>query len=96
LDAKGERADKMLAEYAGQKKKYEELSGKIQEEAKGADEAAEADEHRALRYDVGEGLLEIGLVLSSLYFISRKKMFPVLGIVAGIAGAAIALTGLLI
>ena len=45
---------------------------------------------------VGEGLLEIGLVLSSLYFISRKKMFPVLGIVAGIAGAAIALTGLLI
>jgi hypothetical protein len=35
-------------------------------------------------------------VLSSLYFISRKKMFPVLGIVAGIAGAAIALTGLLI
>jgi hypothetical protein len=96
LDTKGERAEKMLAEYAGQKKKYEELSDKIQEEAKGADEAAEADEHRALRYDVGEGLLEIGLVLSSLYFISRKKMFPVLGIVAGIAGAAIAITGLLI
>src|ERR1035441_8417586 len=49
---------------------------KMQEQAKGADEAAEADEHRALRYDVGEGLLEIGLVLSSLYFISRKSMFP--------------------
>ena len=57
--------------------------------------AAEADEHRALRYDVGEGLLEIGLVLSSLYFISRKKMFPVMGITAGIAGTAIAITGLL-
>lgn len=96
LDVKGERTDKMRAEYAGQKKKYEELSGKIQEEAKGADDAAEADEHRALRYDVGEGLLEIGLVLSSLYFIARKKMFPVLGVVAGIAGAAIAITGLLL
>ena len=95
LGAKGEGGEKMLAQYAGQKKKYEEQSEKIQEQAKGADEAAEADEHRALRYDVGEGLLEIGLVLSSLYFISRKKMFPVLGIVAGIAGAAIALTGLL-
>ena len=42
-----------------------------------------------------EGLLEIALVLSSLYFISRKKMFPVIGVLAGIAGAAIAITGLL-
>jgi len=96
LDAKGDHAEKMLAESAAQKKKYEELSEKVQEEAKGADEAAEADEHRALRYDVGEGLLEIGLVLSSLYFISRKGMFPVMGAIAGVAGAAIALTGLLI
>ena len=95
LGAKGEGADKMLAQYAGQKKKYEEQSEKIQEQAKGADESAEADEHRALRYDVGEGLLEIGLVLSSLYFISRKKMFPVLGIIAGVAGTAIAITGFL-
>ena len=95
LGAKGEGADKMLAEYAGQKKKYEEQSKEIQEKAKGADEAAEADEHRALRYDVGEGLLEIGLVLSSLYFISRTKMFPVLGVIGGVAGAGIAITGFL-
>jgi hypothetical protein len=95
LGAKGEGADKMLADYSGQKAKYEELSKKIQEEAKGADEAAEADEHRALRYDLGEGLLEIGLVLSSLYFISRKGMFPILGIIAGIGGAVIAITGFL-
>ena len=95
LGAKGEAAEKMLAQYAGQKKKYEEQSEKIQEQAKGADEAAEADEHPALRYDVGEGWLEIGLVLSSLYFISRKKMFPVLGIVAGVTGAGIAIAGFL-
>ena len=96
LGAKGEGPEKMLREYAGQKAKYEEQSKKIQEEAKGADEAAEADEHRALRFDLGEGLLEIGLVLSSLYFISRKGMFPVLGIIAGIVGAGIAVTGFLI
>lgn len=95
LGAKLDDGDKMLAEYAGQKKKYEAQSKKIEEEAKGADEAAEADEHRALRYDVGEGLLEIGLVLSSLYFISRKGMFPVLGAIAAVGGAAIAITGLL-
>ena len=38
-----------------------------------SDETAEADEHRALRYDFGEGMLEIGLILTSLYFISKKK-----------------------
>jgi hypothetical protein len=93
--AKAEGADKMLTDYAGQAQKYEEASDKIRKEAKGAEEEATADEHRALRYDVGEGLLEIGLVLSSLYFISRKGMFPVLGLVAGIAGAGTAITGLL-
>jgi hypothetical protein len=85
----------MLADYAGQKKKYEEQSKAIQEEARGADEAAEANEHRALRFDLGEGFLEIGLVLSSLYFISRKGLFPVLGVTAGVAGAVIAITGFL-
>jgi Domain of unknown function (DUF4337) len=95
LGAKGEGAEKMLTEYAGQKKKYEDSSKKIRKEAEDADEGAEADEHRALRYDVGEGLLEIGLVLSSLYFIARKGMFPVLGVIAGVAGVGIAITGFL-
>jgi Domain of unknown function (DUF4337) len=92
---KNESADKMLADYAAQKIKYEAQSKEIQEEATTDDEAAESDEHRALRYDFGEGLLEIGLVLSSLYFISRKKLFPAIGAIAGVAGVAIAITGLL-
>jgi Domain of unknown function (DUF4337) len=93
--AKVEGADKFLAEYATQVTRYEAQSKQIQEEAKADDEAAEADEHRALRYDFGEGLLEIGLVLSSLYFISRKKLFPTIGAIAGVVGTAIAITGLL-
>jgi hypothetical protein len=93
--AKADGADKMLAEYAGQAKKYDDSSKQIRKEAEDADGEAQSGEHRALRYDLGEGLLEIGLVLSSLYFISRKGMFPVLGIVAGIAGAGIAITGFL-
>ena len=91
--AKGGPADKMLADYAGQKKKYDEQSKQIQEEARETGEAAETDERRALRYDLGEGLLEIALVLSSLYFISHKKLFPAIGILAGISGAAIAVSG---
>ena len=95
LGVKGGATDKLLADYAAQEKDYDARGRKIQEEADRDDHGAEAAEHRALRYDLGEGLLEIALVLSSLYFISRKRMFPVIGIIAGIAGAAIAVTGLL-
>lgn len=96
LDAKNDAAGKMLADYASQKQKYEKQGAAIQEQAKAADEAAEADERRAFRYDLGEGLLEIALVLSSLYFISRKRMFPAMGVVAGLAGVVVASAGLLV
>jgi hypothetical protein len=95
LAAKGNGADRMLTDYGSQKKKYEEQGKRIQEDAERDEASAESDEHRALRYDIGEGLLEIGLVLSSLYFISRKKMFPALGSTAGIAGIVVAVTGLM-
>jgi hypothetical protein len=96
LGPKGEASEKAHAGFATEAKKYEEQSKERQESAKSADEAAEADEHRALRYDIGEGLLEIGLVLSSLYFISRKTMFPIVGLIAAVAGTGIALTGLML
>jgi len=96
LDAKGPAADKLRARYEDQTKKYSALRDEQQEKAKKSDETAEADEHRALRYDFGEGLLEIGLVLTSLYFVSRKTMFPVMGVLAGLAGAGIAITGLMV
>ena len=92
---KGDDADKMRARFTDQKKKYDSMKDDQQEKAKKSDESAEADEHRALRYDLGEGLLEIGLVLTSLYFVARKMMFPVMGIIAGIAGVVTAITGLL-
>lgn len=96
LGAKGDAVERMLADTAKQKVKYEEQGREIQNEAQHSQQLAAADERRALRYDFGEGLLEIGLVLSSLYFISRKKMFPVLGVTAGIAGAVMAALGLIV
>jgi hypothetical protein len=95
LGGTGEIAQKALASFATQKKDYEGRSRTIQVEAENSDHAAEASEKRALRYDIGEGLLEIAVVLSSLYFISRKRLFPAIGLSAGILGGAIALTGLM-
>ena len=89
-------AKESMAQFRKDKQKYTDQSNDLQEKARGKTEESEAAERRALRYDLGEGLLEIALVLSSLYFISRKMLFPVVGIIAGIAGLLIAVTGLLV
>ena len=93
--SKGGAADQMITDSESQMKKYDRQAKEIQAEADRDDHAAEADEVRALRYDFGEGLLEIGLVLSSLYFISKKGMFPIMGIIAGVLGIGIAVSGLM-
>lgn len=88
-------ADKVLERYTAEKKRYAADSEKAQEDAKEGGRESALIEARALRYDVGEGLLEIGLVLTSLYFIARAKLFPWLGLTASSLGLVIAASGLL-
>src|SRR6202167_789167 len=89
-------AKEILAQFARDKKKYSDQAKELQEKAAAQKEASETAERRALHYDLGEGLLEIALVLSSLYFIARKMLFPVVGVIAGVAGLIVAITGLLV
>jgi cell division protein FtsN len=88
-------AQASLDQYRAEKGKYDAQAKQLQEQAKEKTEESAAAERRALHYDLGEGLLEIALVLSSLYFISRKNLFPVIGVIAGAAGLVVAITGLL-
>jgi hypothetical protein len=76
--------------------KYGSDAAKIQDDAHTKEDQSQVEEHRALRYDVGEGLLELGLVLCSLYFLARNNLFPIFGVAASIAGTAIAIWGLLL
>jgi hypothetical protein len=76
--------------------KYAADAEKIQEEAKAKDKETETEEHRALYFDIGEGLLELGLVLCSLYFLARKVFFPVFGVLSSIAGAILGVLGFML
>ncbi len=89
-------AAKKLEEYRSGVQRYERESKEVSAHAEEKEKEASHAEHQALRFDFGEGLLEIGLVLSSLYFISRRMLFPTIGVLAGLAGIAIAATGLLV
>ena len=94
--SRNETTDRALERYRSEKDRYEAESKNVQDEARQKEIEGDAVEQRALRYDFGEGLLEIALVLTSLYFISRKMLFPVIGIIAGTAGVIIAIAGFVI
>ncbi len=64
-----------------------------QEAAHAADDKTELEERRALRFDIGEGLLELGLVLTSLYFLARKDFFPIFGVISAIGGLIMGVLG---
>jgi hypothetical protein len=91
-----EAGAKQLEKFKSEKKKYSKEGQEVQAEARALEAQVEDIETRALRYDFGEGLLEISLVLSSLYFLSRKKFFPAIGLIAGLAGIGMFLSGYLL
>jgi hypothetical protein len=76
--------------------KYTADAEKIQDDARAKDEETKVEERRALRFDIGEGLLELGLVLCSLYFLARKSFFPIFGVLASITGTAMGIWGFLL
>lgn len=65
----------------------------IKKEAEAKEAESLRAEQRALRFDLGEGLLELGLVLTSLYFLSKKRYFPAFGATAAAIGLLAAILG---
>ena len=87
------KTDAVVHKLEAARAKYASDAEKIQEDARAKDKETEIEERRALRFDIGEGLLELGLVLCSLYFLARKVFFPVFGVLSSIAGAAMGILG---
>jgi hypothetical protein len=76
--------------------KYAGDAEKIQKDAVAKDEETAVEGRRALRFDIGEGFLELGLVLCSLYFLARKTFFPIFGVLSAVAGTAMGIWGFLL
>jgi len=91
-----EKTSAAVERYRKDIARYAEESKEIQREAQEREIAFHRTERQGTRFDFGEGLLELALVLCSLYFVSKKRLFPVIGVVAAIAGIIAAVTGLLI
>jgi hypothetical protein len=69
---------------------------KIQESAKALEDQVDLFEHRANRYDLGEALLEVGLVICSITLLTKRRSFWFAGVAFGIAGVVITIMGALL
>lgn len=76
-----------IDKLAADRDKNEREASAIQKLAQEKESETRRAEARALRFDLGEGFLELGLVLSSLYFLSRKGLFPAAGLIAALIGS---------
>jgi hypothetical protein len=85
----------IIDKYTKQSSRYADETKDIEKEAHAKHEETERQEARAVRLDLGEGFLELGLVLSSLYFLSKRKFFPVIGGIAAVIGTVLGVLGFL-
>ena len=85
----------LIDKYNAAGKKHAEEAATIKASADEKEAESSHSERRALRFDLAEGLLELGLVMSSLFFLSKRQSFVYFGLTAAVIGAIIGVLGLL-
>ncbi len=86
-------AEKLKEKYSSEIKRYKDDQNDIESEAQGLEEEVATQRHKANRFDLGEVCLEVGIVLTSLTLLTRRKLFWQLGDLAGVTGLVIAVSG---
>jgi hypothetical protein len=91
-----EKAAKDLKDNADHQGKWNQDLDEIQKEAKALESEVKVAEARANRFDLGEALLEIGLVVTSVTLLTRRRSYWYLGMIFGGAGVISACMAFLI
>jgi hypothetical protein len=94
--ANKDAAGKLAKGYADHEKKWADDLKKEQEQAEATEQKVEQAEARADRFDLGEALLEIGLVITSVTLLTRSRIYWYLGLVFSILGVASAASAFLL
>jgi hypothetical protein len=94
--APGERKETAVVrdKYLQEIKRYESDKENISEKAREFEKERELMRRRADRFDGGEALLEMGLVICSVTIMTKRRMFWFSGMFVGALGVLMALTGL--
>jgi len=101
--ANKDEAKKKAKNYADHQQKWtadlKEGEVKAREDDKSVrefEQKVEEDEKRAVHYDLGEALLEIGLVITSITMLTKKRVYWFAGMGFSVVGVVAATLGLLL
>jgi uncharacterized protein DUF4337 len=89
-------ASKIASGYTDHQTKWVDELKDEKEKAEKLETKVEQAEARADRFDLGEALLEIALVVSSITLLTRNRMYWLLGLVFGVLGILSAASVLLL
>ncbi len=84
------------AEYQAHETKWAADLAEEQKTAREFEEEVRRAERKAARYDLGEALLQIAVVLSSITLLTRQRSYFLLGLALGLCGIAVAISALVI
>jgi hypothetical protein len=87
---------KLKDKYSKEVARYSKEQDSIEAEGKAAEDEVAIERRRADRFDLGEVMLEAGLVISSITLMTRKRIFWQSGTVLGLVGLLTAAAGFLI
>ena len=85
-----ETAEKTLKAYADHQAKWDADLKDEQDKAEALEKEVGQAEKRANRFDLGETLLEIGLVITSITLLTRSRVYWYFGLAFALAGVAAA------
>lgn len=95
-NSNGAAVEKKLQEYLAHQEKWKDELAEEQKQAREFEADVEHAENQALRFDVGEALLQIAVVLCSVTLFTRRKLYFFLGLSLGAAGIVAAASALLV
>jgi hypothetical protein len=89
-----EKTAAVREKYMKEVERYEGDKDDIGDKAKELEKERDLISRRADRFDGGEALLEVGLVICSITLLTKRRAFWLAGMIVGALGVAMALTGL--
>src|SRR3984893_7269219 len=89
-----EKAAAAQEKYKKEVERYEGDKEDISEKAKDLEKERDLVSRRADRFDGGEGLIEVGLVICSMTLLTKRRGYWIAGMLIGTGGGAFALTAL--
>ena len=89
-----EKTAAVREKYLKEVERYEGDKDEISDKAKELEKERDLISRRADRFDGGEALLEVGLVICSITLLTKRRAFWLAGMIVGAFGVAMAATGL--